>query len=130
MGEGIIEYPATLSIDYPDRQLNRLTTFFRIFAAIPILIIISLLSGASPGWEEDPWKYQAGGTMFVFLPTVLMILFQQKYPRWWFDWNLALVRFSTRITAYLALMTDMYPSTDDEQSVHLDIPYPNVKRGT
>jgi hypothetical protein len=125
MAEGI--YPATLSIDYPDRQLNRLTTFFRIFVAIPILIIMGLLSGAPLGGEEDRWKYQAGGTLFVFLPTVLMILFQQKYPRWWFDWNLALVRFSTRITTYLTLLTDIYPSTDDEQSVHIDIPYPNVK---
>ena len=56
-----------------------------------------------------------------------MILFRQKYPRWWFDWNLALVRFFARVIGYLALLTDIYPSTDEEQSVHLDIPYPNVK---
>jgi hypothetical protein len=127
MAEGLIEYPATLSIDYPDRQLNRLTTFFRLFVAIPILIILGLLGGAPLGWEHDQWRSPAGGAVFVFLPIVLMILFRQKYPRWWFDWNLALVRFSTRVSIYLALLTDVYPSTDDEQSAHLDIPYPNAK---
>lgn len=126
MAENITEYPSTLSIDYPDRQMNKLTTFFRFFVAIPILIIICSLGGA-PGWEADQWRFQEGGTIFVFLPIILMILFQQKYPKWWFDWNLALIRFSTRVAAYLALLTDVYPSTDDEQSVHLDILYPNVK---
>jgi hypothetical protein len=57
-----------------------------------------------------------------------MILFRQKYPRWWFDWNLELLRFSNRVTAYLALMDDRYPSTDEHQSVRLDFPYPDVPR--
>jgi hypothetical protein len=56
-----------------------------------------------------------------------MILFRQKYPRWWFDWNLAVARFATRVLSYLALLSDEYPSTDEEQAVHIDIPYPNVK---
>lgn len=127
MAEGLVEYPAKLSIDYPDRPLNRLTTFFRLFVSIPILIILGMLESTPLGWEEDPWRYQFGGMALVFLPIVLMILFRQKYPRWWFDWNLALVKFSTRVGAYMALLTDVYPSTDDEQSVHLDITYPNVK---
>ena len=57
-----------------------------------------------------------------------MILFRQKYPRWWFDWNLELQRFSSRVGVYLALMDDRYPSTDDHQSVHLDYRYPDAKR--
>jgi hypothetical protein len=112
--------PVRLSIDYPDRNLSRLTTFFRIFTAIPILIIIALLS-SSDGWSAG---YAAG---IVVAPIVLMLLFRQKYPRWWFDWNLALTKFSTRVGAYLGLLTDVYPSTDEEQSVHIEIPYPDAK---
>jgi hypothetical protein len=122
-------YPVTLAIDYPDRALNRLTTFFRIFTVIPIAIILSLVSGgiwdlSTPsGWT---WLYATGG--ILVLPVLLMILFRQKYPKWWFDWNLALTKFSTRVVAYVDLLTDVYPSTDEEQSVHIEIPYPDVPK--
>ena len=104
MAEQITPYPATLSIDYPDRNLNRLTSFFRIFTAIPIWIILALLIG--PSYQSDAaretgWRIQVVTAGFVSLPTLLMILFRQKYPKWWFDWNLALSRFSMRISAYL-----------------------------
>jgi hypothetical protein len=111
-------YPVTFSVEYPDRDLNRLTTAFRIFTVIPIAIVLALLG-------TDHYQYAASGAV-VFLPTVLMLLFRQKYPRWWFDWNLEVMRFSNRVAAYLALMDDRYPSTDEEQSVRLDFPYPNV----
>ena len=121
-------YPASLSIDYPDRNLDKLTTFFRIFTTIPIWIVLALLVGSAFGWEEDPWMFQGYGMgLFVVLPTVLMILFRQKYPKWWFDWNLAVARFATRVLSYLALLSDEYPSTDEEQAVHIDIPYPNAR---
>jgi hypothetical protein len=101
-------YPATLTMDYPDRSLNRLTTFFRIFTVIPIAIILGLVSGASFGWDRmHGWDrlFATGG--ILFLATLLMILFRQKYPRWWFDWNIALVKFSTRVSAYVDLLTDV-----------------------
>lgn len=121
-------YPASLSIDYPDRNLDKLTTFFRIFTIIPIWIVLALLVGSAFAWEKDPWMFQGYGMgLFVVLPTVLMILFRQKYPRWWFDWNLAVARFATRVLSYLALLSDEYPSTDEEQAVHIDIPYPNAR---
>jgi hypothetical protein len=121
-----LEYPVKFSVDYPDRDLNRLTTFFRIFTAIPILIIIGLLSQTSFGGESGT-SYVYGSGALVVLPTVLMILFRQKYPRWWFDWNLELMRFFNRVSVYVALMDDTYPSTDEQQSVHLDFPYPDVE---
>jgi hypothetical protein len=128
MSETTTEYPASLSIDYPDRNLNRLTTFFRIFTAIPIVIIIGLLSsGGSSGDGGGDWTYQYGAAGLVLLPLVLMILFRQKYPKWWFDWNLALTKFGARVGAYIGLLTDEYPSTDEEQMVHIEIPYPDVK---
>ena len=121
--------PSRLTIDYPDRELNRLTTFFRLFAAIPILIVLGTVAGGAWDWSFDNGKETAaaaGGVLF--LGPLLMILFRQKYPRWWFDFNLELVRFSTRVWSYLALMSDSYPSTDEEQSVHLDLDYPDVKQ--
>jgi len=121
-------YPVQLSIDYPDRNLNRLTTFFRIITVIPIFIIISLLtSGNYGGTAEGGETYQYAAAGLVFLPLVLMILFRQKYPKWWFDWNVALTKFSTRVCAYIGLLTDVYPSTDEEQAVHIEIPYPDAK---
>jgi hypothetical protein len=121
-------YPVQFSVDYPDRPLNRLTTFFRIFTAIPIAIVLGAISGGSQQWTSNGKTtiitLSAGGLLF-FAP-LLMILFRQKYPRWWFDWNRELLRFSNRVTAYLALMDDRYPSTDEEQAVHLDFPYPDA----
>jgi hypothetical protein len=118
-------YPVTFSVDYPDRKLNRLTTFFRILTVIPIGIVAALLPGGS---STGAWAGAVAAGSMVVLPTVLMILFKKKYPRWWFDWNLELMRFSNRIGVYLFLMDDEYPSTDEKQAVHLDFPYPDVER--
>jgi hypothetical protein len=124
-------YPVQFSVAYPDRQLNRLTTFFRIFTAIPILIVIGAVEGQGGSYasQGDDWSYAAGAGGLLFLPPLLMIVFRQKYPRWWFDWNLQLMRFSARVGVYLALMDDTYPSTDEEQSVKLELTYPDAKNG-
>ena len=121
-------YPVQFSVDYPDRPLNRLTTAFRIFVAIPILVVLEAVSGGKfvPSHGGQAVVYGAGGSLF--LGPLLMILFRQKYPRWWFDWNLELQRFSNRVVVFLALMDDRYPATDDGQSVRLDYAYPDVPR--
>ena len=117
-------YPVQFSVEYPDRDLDRLTTGFRIFVAIPILIVLSTVSGGAYQSNSRSLIAAAGGLLF-FGP-LLMILFRQKYPRWWFDWNRELLRFSNRMTVYLSLMDDHYPSTDETQSVTLDFEYPDV----
>jgi hypothetical protein len=124
-------YPVRFTVDYPDRPLDRLTTGFRIFVAIPILIVLGSVSGGG-SWQ---WSYDnttrtaaAGAGGLLFFGPLLLILFRQKYPRWWFDWNLELLRFGNRVGAYLALMDDRYPATDQHQSVHLDYPYPDAGR--
>jgi Domain of unknown function (DUF4389) len=114
-------YPLKYSVDYPDRPLNRLTTFFRVFVVIPIAIVLVLLEGGGAGYGTA-----ALGGGLVVLPTLLMILFRQKYPRWWFHWNLELMRFSGRVGIFLALMDDRYPSTDEQQALHLDFPFPDA----
>src|SRR5437588_6816860 len=122
-------YPVQFDVDFPARPLDRLTTAFRIFVAIPILIVLGTLSGETLHASSRTATYTlASGGGLLFLPLVLMIVFRQKYPRWWFDWNLELLRFSNRVTAYLGLLDDRYPSTDEEQAVHLDLPYPDARR--
>lgn len=124
-------YPTQLSIDYPDRPLNRVSTFFRLFFAIPILVVLGAVNGPTGQWSQDDGNssyVMAGAGGFVFLATLLMILFRRKYPRWWFDWNQELQRFSVRVGVYLALMDDRYPSTDEHQSVRLEYPYPDAAR--
>jgi len=121
------KYPVGLSIDYTEKA-DRLTSFFRIFTVIPIAVILALLLG----YEHDSdcshtseWAFYSAG--FVFIPALLMILFRKKYPRWWFDWNVALTKFCARVFSYLILLTHEYPSTDEDQAVHIEIPYPDAK---
>jgi hypothetical protein len=125
-------YPVQLSVDYPDRELNRLTTAFRIFAVIPIAIVLGAIGGyksGDVGNSTDTTVIAIGGIGLLFLPPLLMLVFRQKYPRWWFDWNLELLRFTNRVGIYVALMDDRYPSTDEHQSVQLDVPYPDAQHG-
>jgi len=105
-------YPVRLDIDYAGSDRNRLTNFFRTITAIPILVLVA--------------TFGTGTKTVIVIPTLLMILFRQKYPRWWFDFNVEYQRFSMRITAYMFLLTDEYPSTDEHQGVHLEIDYPDA----
>ena len=127
---GGARYPVQFHVDYPDRDLNRLTTAFRPIVAIPILIVAASVGGheGAYGTGREGWPIAAGTGGLLFLAPLLMIVFRQKYPRWWFDWNLELLRFSNRIGVYLALMDDRYPSTDEHQAVALDFPYPDAER--
>jgi len=130
MAENKKPYPASLSVDYPDRELNRLTSFFRLIVIIPIGVILYLVSGAVyRSGDESQWVVAISAGGVLFLATMLMLVFKQKYPRWWFDWNVALTKFSARVGAYLALLRDEYPSTDEDQAVHIEIPYPDAKTG-
>jgi hypothetical protein len=119
-------YPLTYSVDYPDRPLDRLSTGLRFLWIIPIAIVLSSISGSYVSFPGSVALSSAGG--LLFLAPLLMILFRQKYPRWWFDWNLELLRFSNRVWAYWLLLRDEYPSTDEHQTVHVDVPYPDVPR--
>jgi hypothetical protein len=119
------DYPAALEIDYPDAPRNWFTTLLRPVLVVPIAIILALVSGAGVHAREGTSSVAAGGILFC--ATALMLVFRQKYPGWWFDWNVALTAFGLRVMAYLALLRDEYPSTDEEQAVHLDIGYPDAK---
>ena len=166
-------YPLRFDVDYPDRPLNRLTTFFRLLTVIPIGIVLACLDSNMHnnvynlgyldylfrwfsdnlfnwvpdnffnwvsyylfnwvgffGWvqsAEGEWEWNSGLGL-LFIPVLLMLLFRRKYPRWWFDWNLELLRFAFRVLAYFWLLRDEYPATDEEQAVHLDIDYPDAQQ--
>ena len=126
------DYPARLDVDYPG-QMDRLTTFFRLIWAIPIAIVLGLLTNAGSYSHVE----QAGRTVEttgggitagLFAATMLMLVFRQRYPRWWFDFAVELARFGGRVAAYLLLLTDRYPSTVEAQSVHLEVAYPQVEQ--
>jgi hypothetical protein len=119
------DYPAALEIDYPDSPRDWFTTLLRPLLVVPIAIILALVSGPGVHSRTETWSAAAGG--ILFFATALMLVFRQKYPGWWFDWNVALTAFGLRVMAYLALLRDEYPSTDEEQAVHLDIVYPDAK---
>ena len=120
-------YPVEYDVDYPDRPLNRLTSAFRIFTAIPIAIVLGSIGGATEVTTNgDTSTVVATTSGLLFLPPLLMILFRRKYPRWWYEFNVELLRFQNRVGVYVALMDDRYPSTDEHQSVHLEVPSPDA----
>jgi hypothetical protein len=115
--QAALPYPLTFSVDYPDRELNRVTTGFRLILAIPLLLLLAVFARS----------YPASAGLLLFLPVLALLVLRHKYPRWWFDFNLQLTRLETRIYSYLFLLRDEYPSVDDEQAVHLDIVYPDAE---
>jgi hypothetical protein len=124
-------YPLTFDVEYPDRPLDRASSAFRIFTVIPIAIVLATLGTVSfsSSSGEDYTGFAASGGGLLFLPPLLMILFRQKYPRWWFDWNRELLRFTNRVYAYGLLLSDKYPSTDEHQYVGLEMTYPDARNG-
>ena len=128
MGGGGSDYPVQLSVDYQGAR-NRLSVLLRIILAIPILVVGAFIGGyfdtGNRELNEALLPISAGGVLFI--GPLLMIVFRKKYPRWWFDWNLELSRFTLRVSAFLLVLRDEYPSTDEEQSAHLQIEYPNAE---
>ncbi len=118
-------HPVEFDVDYPDRGLDRLSTAFRLFAAIPIVLVLSAMGGVSVVTDaSDTTTVVATGSGFLCVPPLLMLVFRGRYPRWWFDFNVELLQFQNRVGVYLTLMDDRYPSTDERQSVHLELPDP------
>jgi Domain of unknown function (DUF4389) len=121
-------HPVQFDIEYPDHSLDRLSTAFRLVFAIPILALLAALGGTAFGGGGGDWLFFIGlASGLVVVPPLLTIVFRQKYPRWWFDFNLAFLRFDNRVMSYLLLLRDEYPSTDEDQAVHLAVPYPDVR---
>src|SRR5690242_10225447 len=121
-------YPLQFEVDYPDRPLNRLTTALRLFTALPIVLLLTAIGGFTVVSGADTSTVVASGSALLFLPPLLMVVFRGRYPRWWYDFNVELLRFQNRVGVYVALMDDRYPSTEERQSVRLEVPYPDASR--
>ena len=122
---GPAPYPVDLDVRYPEEPRNRVTVLFRVVLAVPVLILLGLLTQQSTDLSAANAASLAGG--FVFLPTLLLLLFRHRYPRWWFDFNVQLLAFVNRVSMYLLLLRDEYPSTEDRQALDLRVPYPDAK---
>ena len=122
---GPAPYPVDLDVRYPEEPRNRVTVLFRAILAVPVLILLAILTGQSTDLSAANAASIAGG--FVFLPTLLLLLFRHRYPRWWFDFNVQLLAFVNRVSIYLLLLRDEYPSTEDRQALDLRVPYPDAK---
>ncbi|HET8535821.1 MAG TPA: DUF4389 domain-containing protein [Solirubrobacteraceae bacterium] len=123
-------YPLQFEVDYPNRPLNRLTTALRLFTALPVVLLLTAIGGFTVVSGADTGTVVASGSALLFLPPLLMIVFRGRYPRWWYDFNVELLRFQNRVGVYVALMDDRYPSTEEHQSVRLEVPYPTgLNRG-
>jgi hypothetical protein len=123
-----IDHPIQLQVDYPERPLDRLSSAFRLLAVLPLLAVLATIGGPAlggDGFGDVLFLGLAGGVLFV--PPLLTIVFREKYPRWFYDFNVAYLRFDNRIIGYLLLLRDEYPSVDEEQAVHLELPYPDVR---
>ena len=122
-------HPVEFDVEYPDHPLDRVSTLFRLIFALPILILLAALGGPAfgGGGGGDGLFFIGLASGLVVIPPLLTIVFRQKYPRWWFDFNLAFLRFDNRVMSYLLLLRDEYPSTDEDQAVHLVMPYPDVR---
>lgn len=115
-------------MEYPVDKRNRLTVFFRVILAVPVIVLLEMFVNSSSAFSGDTstQAYVAGG--FLFFPTLLLLLFRHRYPRWWFDFNVNLLAFTMRVLIYVYLLRDEYPSTEDRQALDLMVVYPDAKQ--
>ena len=126
MTSGSASYPARLDIDYTEER-DRLTTFVRLIWAIPIVVIFSLLSAATSevATETGDVIARSGGiTSGLFLATMLMIVFRQRYPHWWFDFARELARFSARVlvkpdSAFIRVLVPAQPDSRSRAAIKI-----------
>lgn len=123
-------YPVNLTVDYPEGPRNRATVFFRLILAIPVILLLDLFIGYASSTTADSSGVQTATALggFLFLPTLLLLLFRHRYPRWWFDFNVQLLAFLNRVLLYVYLLRDEYPSTEDRQALNLRVVYPDAKQ--
>ena len=122
-------YPVAFDVEYPEDKRNRLTVLFRGSLAVPVLLLLEMFINSSSAYSGDT-STQAFITVggFLFLPTLLLLLFRHRYPRWWFDFNVNLLAFTMRVMMYVYLLRDEYPSTEDRQALNLMLVYPDAKK--
>jgi len=105
-----------IQVELEDR--NRLTAFFRLVIVMPVAIYVSAF--AIDSISTDTWGYSLGG--LIFLPTLLALVFRGIYPSYALAFNHALISLETRVNAYALLLTDDYPSIEENDIVKITLP--------
>ena len=111
-------------IDVSLTERNRLTAFFRIILVVPMAIFLA--SFAPTDLSADGSNYWAVG--FLVLPTALAIVFRRIYPSYLLVFNEALLSLQTRVDAYILLLTDEYPSIEENDIVSVTFPSVDAKQ--
>lgn len=105
-----------IQVELEDR--NRLTALFRIIIVLPVAIYFSAFAVNS--FSTDNWSYSFGG--LIILPTFLALVFRGIYPSYALSFNHALISLETRVNAYALLLTDDYPSIEENDIVQITLP--------
>ena len=105
-----------IQVELEDR--NRLTAFFRLIIVLPVAIYFSAF--AIESIASDNWSYSLGGLIIV--PTLLALVFRGIYPSYALPFNHALISLGTRINAFVLLLTDDYPSIEENDIVKITFP--------
>ena len=111
-------------IDVSLTERNRLTAFFRIILVVPALVFLASFSPTS-AFSEDSLGIYAG---LLALPAALAIVIRQVYPSYVLAFNEALLSLQTRVDAYLLLLTDEYPSIEENDVVSVTFPEVDAKQ--
>ncbi len=114
-------------IDVTLTERNRMTALFRLILVAPAFIFVSsfasfsdLSSDSTAGLSSDSTAGIAAG--FLILPLVLALVVRQAYPSYLLAFNEALISLQTRLTAYMVVLTDEYPSIEDNDVVSVTFP--------
>ena len=113
-----IETAITVQLDNRDRK----SVLLRIFLVVPMAIFISAFTAWSGSTEAS--TFLSG---LLFLPVLLALVFRGIYPSYILDFNRSLLALSTRVTAYILLLNDKYPSIEESEDVK--ITFPDVEGG-
>ena len=108
-------------IDVTLTERNRLTAFFRIILVVPMAIFVASFA---PNWSNNTDSWTVG---ILILPTALAIVFRQVYPSYLLTFNEALLSLQTRVDAYVLLLTDEYPSIEENDVVSVTFPEVDAK---
>jgi len=108
-------------IDVTLTERNRVTALFRLILVVPMAIFVASFA---PAWSNNTDSWSVG--LLVF-PVALTLVFRQVYPSYLLTFNEALLSLQTRVDAYVLLLTDEYPSIEENDVVSVTFPEVDAK---
>ena len=112
-------------IDVTLTERNRVTALFRIILVVPMAIFLAAFTPSVADLESGDLNSLYAG--FFALPVGLAIIFRQVYPSFLLAFNEALLSLQIRVNAYVFLLTDEYPSIEENDVVSVTFPEVDAK---